>query len=259
MTKLFVLPYKTGSKSARDLARALGAKRIKREGGSFRPRHDRVVLNWGCGTDSVPPNVLGAIFLNTPEAVSIAANKRSFFRAVAESDIDVTLPEWTTERADALEWVEEGCTVVCRNKLTGHSGEGIVIVGPEDEGDVPNSPLFVKYIKKQDEYRIHIFQGTIITRQRKARKMDVPKEDVNWKVRNLAGGFIFARNEDKAIPACVLDEALKTIEALALDFGAVDIIYNAKQEKAYVLEVNTACGLEGTTLDEYVAAISERV
>jgi D-alanine-D-alanine ligase-like ATP-grasp enzyme len=37
-----------------------------------------------------------------------------------------------------------------------------------------------------------------------------------------------------------------------LDFGAVDVIWNEKEDKYYVLEVNTACGLEGTTLDKYV-------
>jgi D-alanine-D-alanine ligase-like ATP-grasp enzyme len=42
-----------------------------------------------------------------------------------------------------------------------------------------------------------------------------------------------------------------------LDFGAVDVIYNRAQDKAYVLEVNTAPGLEGSTLDNYVEAIQK--
>ena len=45
------------------------------------------------------------------------------------------------------------------------------------------------------------------------------------------------------------------IKVLGLDFGAVDIIYNKQEDKWYVLEVNTAPGIYGTTLDKYVNAI----
>jgi D-alanine-D-alanine ligase-like ATP-grasp enzyme len=42
------------------------------------------------------------------------------------------------------------------------------------------------------------------------------------------------------------------VNHLGLDFGAVDMIYNAKRNTYYVLEVNTACGLAGETLNKYV-------
>ena len=35
----------------------------------------------------------------------------------------------------------------------------------------------------------------------------------------------------------------------------VDIIYNAKEDKCYCLEVNTAPGIEGTTCVSYATAI----
>jgi len=37
-----------------------------------------------------------------------------------------------------------------------------------------------------------------------------------------------------------------------LDFGAVDVVFNSKEKLAYVLEINTAPGLTGSTLDGYV-------
>ena len=40
------------------------------------------------------------------------------------------------------------------------------------------------------------------------------------------------------------------------DFGAFDVIYNQKKNQAFVLECNTAPGIEGTTLDNYVEAIN---
>ena len=44
-----------------------------------------------------------------------------------------------------------------------------------------------------------------------------------------------------------------------LDFGAVDVIYNTHQNKYYVLEVNTAPGLEGQTVTIYANAILQHI
>ncbi|MNN94301.1 hypothetical protein D3C81_2129010 [compost metagenome] len=84
---------------------------------------------------------------------------------------------------------------------------------------------------------------------------------MNWKVRNLANGFIFARGEDALgnVPKDVLDQAVKAVASLGLDFGAADVIYNDRQKKAYVLEVNTAPGLSGSTLDGYTQRLKEMV
>jgi D-alanine-D-alanine ligase-like ATP-grasp enzyme len=42
---------------------------------------------------------------------------------------------------------------------------------------------------------------------------------------------------------------------LELDFGAADVIYNAQQDRAYSLEVNSAPGIMGTTLVNYTNAL----
>jgi glutathione synthase/RimK-type ligase-like ATP-grasp enzyme len=44
------------------------------------------------------------------------------------------------------------------------------------------------------------------------------------------------------------------VAALGLDFGGVDVIWNERRQMAYVLEVNTACGLEGQTVNDYAEA-----
>ena len=92
--------------------------------------------------------------------------------------------------------------------------------------------------------------------QRKARKRDVPDDAVNWQVRNLDGGFIFAREGVVASPVAS-EEAVKAVESLSLDFGAVDLIYNAREDKYYVLECNSAPGLSGSTLDGYAERFRE--
>jgi D-alanine-D-alanine ligase-like ATP-grasp enzyme len=76
-------------------------------------------------------------------------------------------------------------------------------------------------------------------------------------VRNLANGFVYVF--DEAPPACVKEEAIKALESTGLAFGAVDVIYNQQQDKAYVLEINTAPGLEQRTAEAYALAFKEIV
>jgi D-alanine-D-alanine ligase-like ATP-grasp enzyme len=54
----------------------------------------------------------------------------------------------------------------------------------------------------------------------------------------------------------VTSEAIKAVNCLGLYFGAADVIWNDKEQRAYVLEVNTAPGLEGTTLENYANAFT---
>ena len=58
-------------------------------------------------------------------------------------------------------------------------------------------------------------------------------------------------------PQQVLDQAKLAVKATGLDFGAVDIIWNNLQEKAYVLEINTAPGLEGQSVETYKKFLNE--
>jgi glutathione synthase/RimK-type ligase-like ATP-grasp enzyme len=248
MLKLF--PYKPGSASAKALADALGIKRLKHEGSKWRGNNNDVVLNWGhSGNFLAVYRGRGCIILNAPESVSKAVNKLEAFKAMQGL---VPIPEWTTERGGACAMLLYG-PVVCRTILTGHSGQGIVIAEKEDE--MPASPLYVKYIKKEEEYRLHVMGDKVFFVQRKARRKEVPDEQVNWKVRNLDGGFIYA-NQDVQAPPGAEEAARLAIAALGLDFGAVDLV-KTKGGKVFVLEVNTACGLAGTTLDKYAEAFKE--
>ena len=247
---MLLYSYKFGSRSGKVLAESLGAKRIKHENSRLVGRASKTVINWG--SSSLPREVMRCRVLNLPEKVSLAANKKTFFEFLESSD--VTLPPFTSDKAVAQAWIDDGKTVVERHKLTGNSGEGLVICEPD--GELGDAPLYTMYINKRNEYRVHVAFGEIVDTQRKARSRDVSDDDVNWKVRNMANGFIFARNEGHDVPQCVLDEGLASVMALGLDFGAVDIVYNENDNKAYVLEINTAPGLSGTTLEKYVEVFS---
>lgn len=234
--------YNNGSKSAKALADALGIKMLKHEG---KPARADVLINWGCS--NITREIYGAVVINPPEAIARAVNKLDAFDVMHEARVNI--PMHQIEKQNAIKHILPLGDVVCRTKLNGHSGEGIVIATTQEE--LVDAPLYVQYVKKKQEYRLHVMHGEVFFTQRKARKVEVPDEEVNWKVRNLKGGFIYA-NQDVVVADAAKEQAVLAITALGLDFGAVDIIWNEREDKYYVLEVNTACGLEGTTLEKYV-------
>jgi len=236
--------YNKYSVGAKLLAQALGIKRIKHKGSRYNPKFNDVIINWG---SSELPKVLYKAnnIINAPWAIKNASNKYVAFEVLSAAGVPV--PPYTTDK----ELVD--FKVVVRHKLNGKGGDGIEII---KDGDLPDAPLYVKYIPKKDEYRVHILDGKVIDVQKKKRKLDVPNDEVNWEIRNLAGGFIFARDGVELTPE--LEKiAVDAVDALDLVFGAVDIIYNEYSNKYYVLEVNTAPGLMGSTLDKYVEAFNK--
>lgn len=246
-----IVPYKAGSESAKSLADELGIARLKLEGSRWKGKAGDVVINWGTSRMGHPAFEGAARVLNHPNNVAKAANKLLAFKTF--TDANVACPVYTTSHDEACRMLKNGSTIVVREKLNGHSGEGITIITTEaylsGEVRVPEAPLYTNYIKKVDEYRAHVFGDSVFFVQRKARKKDVPDDEVNWQVRNHANGFIFA-HEGVDVPDDVKKLAVEAVKALSLDFGAVDLI-KTKMGKWYVLEVNTACGLEGTTLKKY--------
>lgn len=244
---MLVYPYKQGSKSVKNLALLLGIKRIRTNSQTFRGAKRKLVINWGSSV--LPAEVLKCKVLNPPASVQGVSNKLKFFRGFSQK---ARLPEYTTDKGVAKSWADNGAPVVCRTKLQAHSGIGIVIADKAEE--VVDAPLYTKYVKKRDEFRLHIFGGVVIDVQRKARKLE--NEAPDWRVRNLANGFVYQRN-DVEVPEDVVVQATGLFKETGLDFGAVDVIYNAKEGKAYVLEVNSAPGLEGTTLANYVGKLKE--
>ena len=246
---MYMYSYRQASKSSKDLANALGIRRIRHKNSTFRGNEKKIVINWG--SSNLPDEVNKCRVLNKPESVELCSNKLKFFHCIKQARI----PEWTQSIEDAKKWVEGGKVVFARTKLTGNSGEGIVEV--EDVEGMVEAPLYTLYVPKRNEYRVHIFQGEVMSVQRKALRGDVDKEKVNWRIRNMNGGFIFARNEDKEIPEDVIEQAKIAFGEVGLDFGSVDVIYNEGKKQAFVLEINTASGLAGTTLQEYVDKFKE--
>ena len=247
--------YNQHSQGARELAEAVGTRRIKHRGSTFVPRADKNIINWGASSRLFNPELMSCNVLNLPTAVDVASDKQSSFRAFRNHD--VPCPDFTSDRHTALQWLEDGDMVFARTMTRASGGRGIEMMDPDhpDTWEV-NAPLYVKYINKRHEYRVHVFNGAVIDTQRKGLKEEFRgQEDVNWKIRNLANGFVFVRNDGHVIPECVSDVALRAVRSIdGLLWGAVDVIYNQSQNRAYALEINSAPGLQGTTIESYANA-----
>lgn len=222
------------------------------ERSKYQPTSRSIVINWGSSKAPFSLTVPGMRVLNRPEQTAIASDKLQSFRTLKEAG-NISIPEFTESKDEAAKWIEEGAVVVARTQLRAHSGEGIVVCSRVE--DLPNCRLFTRYIKKKKEFRAHVVGGRVVDIQQKKQRSDFDGE-VNYAVRNHANGWIYAR-EDIEAPADLEQNAVLAVNALGLDFGAVDIVYNEKQNKCFVLEVNTAPGIEGTTVQKYADAFME--
>lgn len=121
---------------------------------------------------------------------------------------------------------------------------------------ISNTKFVTEYFTAKDEFRVHVACGKVIFTQRKSLRTDEQRPaHPNFIVRNHENGFIF-QQENINIPEEAKQEAIKAVSALGLDFGAVDIrckkATSTRGPLPCVLEVNTAPGIQGSTLAKYV-------
>lgn len=250
-----VLIQSRPSNGAAALAAAINAAGVN----CLRRRHDAInrlrassfLVNWGCGNSYVDPH------LNSTNSVSIAVDKARTFNALfSRMDARVSVPQFASN--DTLPLYKEGeindtdNIWLARHSLTGSGGQDITVVRP---GDVwPAAPLYVKYIPKLVEFRVHVFRilndVELLVRQ-KLRESDAEQTRDQRLIRNRDNGWVFGLVRDEGGANLAAREAIKAIGALGLDFGAVDVIIGRDDGKAYVLEVNTAPGLEAPATVEF--------
>lgn len=245
-------------------AAGVDCKRIKINSTTYTPRADHIIINWG--NSKVPQfwdNTRAGIQVNSTLGVATAANKLRAFEVLACSGISI--PECYDRKQDALQEILDGAKIFCRTKLTGHSGAGIVIARTPEE--LVDAPLYTEAIDNGGEWRVHIFRNLhtnelqvidIVKKRRRTELME-QEDGINADIRNLAGGWVYCHN-NVSLPDSVLNMAKAAITNLGLDFGAVDIIRKKNTDRYYILEVNTAPGLESeTTINAYVNIIKEGV
>jgi len=90
----------------------------------------------------------------------------------------------------------------------------------------------------------------------KSQAKKIAADGANQLLRSNKLGWKFVRV--KKVAKGLIDEGVKALAALGLDFGAVDCV-TATDGTHYILEVNTGPGLTGTPFDAYVAALKKLI
>lgn len=167
--------------------------------------------------------------------------------------------EFTTDPIEAKKWFTKGDIVFGRKTLVGSEGKGIVIFDPKEgnEFKVAGVQVFTKYKKKKREFRVHVFQNKAVKIVEKKLKHDWqgPKNSL---VRNTVNGYVFCQEVQltAALKKRIEELAVKASQVCAKSaFRGVDLGYNESKDDLFVIEVNSAPGIEGSNVQHYCDAI----
>ena len=111
--------------------------------------------------------------------------------------------------------------------------------------------FYTAYIPTNREYRVHVVGDEAVRVQ--AKYLDFPEQKKEW-IRNYGTGYRF-RNPRLRMHRRRLQDAIRAVSVLGLDFGAVDLIVGDDNE-TYILEVNTAPSCSPLTGAAYVNGIA---
>jgi glutathione synthase/RimK-type ligase-like ATP-grasp enzyme len=189
--------------------------------------------------------------LNSADAISRASDKLLTLELLNTSQPHF---EFTTDVDVVHEDVVESDATWFGRAKRGFGGRDIGIINQEhaENIDLP-FPFYTKYVDNSLELRFHVFKGEVIRYQKKC-KRDGSTDDSC--IKNHANGYIFQTPELRPNQER-FDAAVRAVNILGLDFGAVDLIVPHNNPRAsVVLEVNTAPACSPLTLSAYVEAIT---
>lgn len=238
---LFVLYHKKSMPTGSVLGTVLGA-----EHGEYIPGQATrdAVIRWGSrasgfwGTSTT---------LNSASAISLASDKFRSLQVMKEAGVNV--PEFSRDPGD-LAYPFLG-------RRTSHS-KGRDVVLCLQRGDYLRNPrdYYVQYVPTTREFRVHVFDGEVIRVQGKF--ISNPKQSRNFPwIRNHTAGYTFKKPR-KTLRSERLNMAVQAVQALGLDFGAVDLLIGDDGD-TYILEVNTAPACSPLTMRAYVEAFSKKL
>lgn len=258
MQNIKIIPWHMGHSGSKQVAAMLSeyiGKRVWRWYASEEHEHKdgNLYINLGSGTlgnwiKDIPKKHL----LNWPDAIKNAVNKTKTFQILEKAGIPTV--DWTTHQAEAVLWLGMGNNVVCRTKVAAYAGKGIVVA--HNLNEIVDAPLYTRFLPNTTEYRVHTICGEVVDVQEKRIKRKENRdlgEKLNKEIRSHKKGWVFCR-KDIDEPKDLRKLAIDATAALGLDFAGVDIIYDRDTNKCYVLELNTAPGIEGSTIKIFADA-----
>ena len=231
------------SVTGRALLDALKEQGVDIRGGTKIPEVEvGTLIRWGA-TANIPRKPKRVV--NSMKAIQAASNKREALELMRKAGISVPIV------LTAGEVKLEHLPVLGRKDK--HVGANDIFLCMQmrdvERAKAIGCTHFSKYIPTKAEYRAHVFGDSVIKVSQKI-LTDQDAATQPW-IRNLAAGYTF-RQPELRLSGAARGLAIDAVNALGLHFGAVDIIIG-DDDQAYVLEVNTAPGLQtDTSLDAYL-------
>lgn len=172
---------------------------------------------------------------------------------VAFRDEGIPCPEFTNRLENARKWVKDGHHVFGRNSNHEKGKDIVDQTSPDWEG----KEFWTIVLNKRREYRIHIFDDQHIQQGLRRFDPNAPRErNDGLPIWNTQTGYIYDHNFEP--PSVGVELARRAVRALDYLWGAVDLLED-QSGTCYVLEVNTAPGMDETTAQAYGCAIKEYV
>lgn len=253
--RIYVFPWDQLSEGATAVAAALNCQKLLRERSRYGPQHGDVLVNWGASDidkwmyQRVDPEKDKITVLNRD--VSVTIDKRIFFDrcegmyAVPKA---ITFKKGASRLDMARSMIEKGVLsypVLCRVKVKGKDGEGIVIAKSAKE--LVDAPLYVQLEEKSAEYRVHVGRNrdgstSIIGVQQKFLPNGVKAEDRVLRTTSSGCYFVWTKDgEPVKVPDQVSLAAMNVFDRFPeLTFGGLDVIYDKARDRAFVVEINSA-------------------
>lgn len=251
MNNWFIACNKFNSPTAKELAHKLGV------GFGRKPKRTRnKVIRWGFSKDLETGNA-GRIFFPNANAIENCANKLTTFRILR--DAGVSIPLFYTRDNE----LTNAKYPLYSRKPYHTMGKDIIMIHNREEAirDLRKGRYLVESINFLKEFRVHIFNGKIISMSKKYFRPQLWEEIgspvMKDLIRNNENGWGYHDyNDEENCPSKAKEEAIKAVAALGLIWGAVDLI-QATNKKIYVLEVNSAPGLRDKRVDIYADCIKK--
>lgn len=250
--------YLLESQSVNNLTTDPDFFRIRRN--SRHPLNCDYIINWGA--KHLPSNLIQGkqyIWANSPEVTKLLSNKLLLAVYVNQDEgCKSDFIQMTYDGDVALQWLRDGCSVVCRTLVTASKGRGAYVVDPITEdaesllvrsADGAIVKLWSVYFKKRSEYRYHaglLRDGEFYTIAVQEKRKRYSYEG-DTRLRN-SEGYVFRAKSLIDVPHAVANCVERVMRNIAEDypefaFAGIDVAYNETYDKARIIELNTAPGL----------------
>jgi hypothetical protein len=190
---------------------------------------NKIVVRWG---NRISVDLTSSIVYNKAKAIEKATNKKLSREIFIQNNLNC--PKLINKQ----NITNEDFPIIAR-PLVHSKGKNFIVLKMYEmfkkHFDDNNANWYYSaFVDKKQEFRLHVAHGRILNYLEKPKPAD---GNIAWNRAINEDPFVNVKWSDYNKDICNL--AIKAIQALGLDFGAVDIMLD-KNDKACLLEVNTA-------------------